>query len=165
MKKKKRITLSIILSILILMVFVFVIPMINILPSKVEYKMFDNVEEFMFVEEIAEDILSPSTDKNIKGISFTESKEFRIKYDGAIYNIYVYVFENINATNEYYKKVTGKHNDRAETFSSSGNYYFSTSLVVLSNNRVYRITGPGNKKFTKFIGTMNTYLLGSAVKV
>ena len=164
MKKKKLfITLWVLFVVVIVVTFAFVIPMINILPMYIEYKSFDDIAEFAFVEEVAEEILTPDTDKDIKNIAFTESKAYRIKYNGAIFNIYAYVFEDNDDANNYFRNAAGKKNNRETNFSSSGNYYFSTRLTVLSNNKAYKITGPGYKEFMKFIEIVDDNLSGPKI--
>ena len=161
MKKKKLfIILSIVFTISIPVVVCFVIPIAGTLPIRNDYKIFGDITEFTFVEDIAGEILKPDTDKDLKSISFAESKAYKIKYDGKVYNIYAYVFENSNDANSYFHNVTGKQNNRETNFSSSGNFYFSTRLIVLSSNKAYKIAGPGEKKFDEFIKIMNNYLSG-----
>jgi len=163
-RKKLFITLSIIIPIVVVITVVFVIPIAEGgTRPYTGYKIFTNIEEFNFVESIGAEVLTPDVDKDIKDINFIESLEYKIKYDGATYNIYAYVFDNNANAKSYFKNVTSISHEIDIAFSGTGNYYFSTRRVVMYNNKAYKIKGQGEKKFTEFLKVMENYLTGPKI--
>ena len=103
---------------------------------------------------------SPDKDKNIGNLSYE-------KYFGAYYSsseldfeIFAYEFENKDDAKLYFNQVTGKDEQRDQSFSASGGAITYRQVVLDGKNVYAAYSSSGNsEKLQEFLGTVFSVLL------
>ena len=142
MKKTSIVLISVLLLCLIAW---FVV--VSIMVAGASVYMFADMEECKSIASADgsfSEYADASSDKNIKGLNYTDF--FAGKYDSGDFRfeIFAYEFDSVDSARTYFKKVTGKNSRDMETnFSlSSGIFSSRARMVVFNNNLAYIVYIP-----------------------
>ena len=164
MAKGKRLALTIGICFGILLVVGIIIPFIFTWNQFIEYETFSDlteVKEFFQENENIEIVSEKIQDRKLKGLVPSDSFCCRYKYQGEIYTIYAYQFEDIKESRQYYYNYTGREipSRFMNAFSSSSNFYFSTRMTSFDNCNAWHIEGGGLIKFGEMYESLLSVLI------
>lgn len=154
--KKNIVTIFLILIIVVIIAAGFVIP--EIIMGKPTFEYFENISDWDFLDEL---IVETIEDKHIGSIEFTEGFGIKVKYDDKYFEVFAYVFKDVQAAQTYYLSAAGGDslgNSIEEEAYSAGDIYFSNKLAAYKANCAYRISGGGYPAFGNFIDFVNEHL-------
>ena len=159
MKKIKKSIIYILIAIIAILLLTFSVYYIakNIFGEKatVEYRCFESIEELDFLNDNIIKELPLLKDKNLKS---TPVKYWcnQIEYNDRKYNLRAYVFQSVEDTRNYFKKVmnTNGFEHFGYSCSSKSIFWFSkTKYVIYNENCLLFIEG--NYEHNEFIEDLN----------
>lgn len=162
MKTLKKIIIAItILAVVVLIIFVFVVPMAINSQNKMTYGTFQDLEEtkdcFRTNYEIKIQDLS---DNALGNLVPTDSFCCEYQYEGKSYQVYAYVFKSADDAKAYFKNHTGNlTQDLTENFSLSSNTYFSTAFTSYKDCNAWHIAGGSLAQFNNMYAVLSEFLL------
>ena len=146
----------IVIVILIIVVFL-VVPTVGSVKNgiKDDYYVFNDIGEINSLNLNFTKEFDISKDKYLKDLIPLNSRIGEVLFQKKKYLFYSYEFSTNLDAQQYYKNITGRTENRTSSFHGSGNYYFSNSVIVYKNNKVYYIHGGYYKDYIEFVKYIN----------
>lgn len=146
---KKVCKVSVIAIILLLFIWLSVNAFLSFLnPINYHYRNFLDIQDFDALNSyILEGELS---DSKIKTLTPEASYVHYVKYNGKTFQIFAYIFSNLEETICYYDNCTGD-SPPFESFHRVSSTIFHTSFITYQNCCVYRVEGGNSKSVIEFV--------------
>ncbi len=123
-------------------------------PLPNDYYIFQNIEECEgLIPDYQSDIIverydTPSRDKDIKKLTYSDFFGMKFKSDELEYEIFAYEFDNPEFALEYFNNCTGQKRTLNQgvnkTYSGSLGMFGQYDLVLVFENRAYKLNSPKN---------------------
>lgn len=125
------------------------------------YKQINHFEDISECEFLNEYKLENKTlkDRYIKDIEYTDSFVCKCEYEGIRFDFYAYECEDAQGAAEYIARGTGKKvmPELETNFLSSSNLVFSSSLIAVYGNNVYRLETGDGKDYVEIKKLLNSH--------
>ena len=99
----------------------------------------DAIESLCFTNQSLNKYDTPSEDKYIKNLEYTEFYAAEFKSKELSFEIFAYTFADVEVAKKYFNNATGKDMDKGVNFLLSGGI-INSRLVLMDYERVYRVT-------------------------
>lgn len=146
----KKIPLAMFLSMILLIIIFFVSGILSYLKNEnFEYRMFNSISSFEVLNEYVQAPIE--SDKYLDDLVPIDYFRNVVKWNGKKYEVYAYVFSDVNQCHEYIKKRTNISFIENKYAFSRGNLFFATEYIVFMDNMLLYIDGPGYNDMYSFL--------------
>ena len=155
MKRKTRLILSIVITLIILILYAFIFLM-NQLPKDI--KMYADIKDLKEVEfkDFEKTEIDNKDDQNIKDLSYQEYYGAAYVGKGDTIILYAYIFDDVESAKQYRTNMTGR--DNYVDVGSSKRDFAVNEMIVVDYEKVYYVKAKNDKIFDEFLENLNQYL-------
>ncbi|MBQ7232481.1 MAG: hypothetical protein IJX07_04555 [Bacillales bacterium] len=155
MKRKTRLILSIVITLIILILYAFIFLMNQL--SK-DIKMYADIKDLKEVEfkDFEKTEIDNKDDQNIKDLSYQEYYGAAYVGQGDKIILYAYIFDDVESAKQYRANIADGGNYMDSGYTKR--YLFVNEMVVMDHEKVYYVKAKNDKIFDEFLENLNQYL-------
>ena len=144
----------------------FIVLLMSCGPKRINFYIFDNIHECEGFQHLKykggkfTQYENPKSDKYLKELTYNDFFAADYKSDEVKFEIYAYVFDSKETSQQYFRNSTGKNDDQEINFLASAGLT-SCKITVIDCEKAYTIVGPSYQFETikKIIGEVFTVKL------
>ena len=115
-------------------------------PGSLDFYIFDDISECEKIQHLEYEVGrltkydNPKSDENLKELSYNDFFAAKYESDEVEFEIYAYVFDSKQTSQQYFKNSTGKDDNLEINFLASKGLKFC-KITVISGERAYTVLG------------------------